>query len=294
MPPGIIVHGGSGSWADEQDAPKKESLREATLAGWEILKNGGTALDAVEAAVRILEDFPLFDAGIGSYLNQNGEVEMDALFIDAATRNYGAVAAVKQVRYPISLARKIMEDTPQVMLVGAGADAMAAKLGFEIVPNMFFVTDAELNRWREKRAAQPTGTVGAVAVDAAGNLASATSTGGTPDKPAGRVGDSPIFGAGGYADNQLGAAGATGVGEHSMRLMLSRYAVDQLGTGLSAAEAVKASEQYANDLFDDSQIGLILVDKSGAVAWGHTTDKISAGWIDRDGNPQTTMGYGDS
>lgn len=293
MKAAIIVHGGSGTWSDDYDAERKIALKDAASAGWEILRAGGTSLDAVEEAVKILEDHPLFDAGIGSHLNQNGEVEMDALFIDAAARNYGAVAAVKRIRNPISLARKIMTDTPQAMFVAEGAEAMAVKLGFELVPNLTFVTDAELRVWRENRNVSPTGTVGAVAVDQNGNLASATSTGGTPDKPAGRVGDSPIFGAGGYADNRYGAAGATGKGEHSMRLMFSHYIVSQLAEGKSAAEAVKASEAYANSIFDDSQLGFILVNKEGDVAWGHTTDKIAVGWIDADGVPQASMGYGD-
>jgi len=201
---------------------------------------------------------------------------------------------VKRIRYPISLARKIMSDTPQALFVAEGAEAMAVKLGFELVPNMTFVTDAELDRWRQNRSASPTGTVGAVAVDQQGNLASATSTGGTPDKPAGRVGDSPIFGAGGYADNELGAAGATGKGEHSMRLMFSHYAVSQLAGGTSATEAIKSSEAYANSIFEDSQLGIILVNKAGEVAWGHTTDKIAVGWIDAMGIAQASMGYADT
>ncbi|MGB1288166.1 MAG: isoaspartyl peptidase/L-asparaginase family protein [Aggregatilineales bacterium] len=296
MKPAILVHGGAGPWVDETDEARKVSLKEAAMRGWQLLQEGKSALDAVEAATHILEDFPLFDAGIGSFLTANGEVEMDALLIDGATLNFGAIAGVKHVRYPISLARRVLT-MPQNFFVGAGADALAVKLGFEPVPNQFFVTDEERANFLESYAKkQPagvgTGTVGAVAIDSNGNIASATSTGGSPNKIPGRVGDSPIFGAGGYADNRYGAAGATGVGENIMRVLLSKHAVDRIAAGDTASQAAQNSIAYIEDFISGSEAGLIVVDKDGNIGAAHTTSKLAIGWIDADGHPQASMKHG--
>jgi beta-aspartyl-peptidase (threonine type) len=287
--PAIIVHGGAGDWSDDEDAPKSESLKEAALTGWRILQAGGSALDAVEKATNILEDFPLFDAGIGSFLNQVGEIEMDALIVDGSKPDFGSVAGVKHVQYPISLARKVMTETPHCFFVGSGADDLAQQFGFPYRPNMFFVTQAELARFQHKQTAAPTGTVGAVALDMHGNLASATSTGGTPNKKPGRVGDSPIFGAGGYALNGFGAASATGVGENIMRVLLSKYAVDSLTHGKIAPESVQAAIDHINQFFDDSQAGIILVDAQGNIGAAHSTSKIALGWVDEHGQAHAKM-----
>lgn len=287
MKPTIIVHGGAGPWPDEHDAPKEAALREAVLRGWSILQAGGSALDAVEKTVNMLEDFPLFDAGIGSFLNQLGEVEMDALIVDGSRHDFGAVAGVKHVRYPVSLARKVMTETRHCFFVGAGADALALQFGFPKMSNLFFVTQDEYTRFHNQEHAAPMGTVGAVAIDAQGHVAAATSTGGVPDKMPGRVGDSPLFGAGGYADNRLGGASATGVGENIMRVLLSKYAVDLLAQGRSAQDAADAAIAYINSHYDDSQAGIILVDHNGGVGAAHSTDKISIAWIDADGQPRT-------
>lgn len=289
MQPMIIVHGGAGPWPDEHDAPKAGSLREAALKGWAILQTGGSALDAVESAVNILEDFPLFDAGIGSYLNKLGEVEMDALIVDGSKHDFGAVAGVKHVRYPISLARKVMSETPHCFFAGAGADALAQQLGIPQMSNLFFVTQEEFTRFHNQEHAAPMGTVGAVAIDQHGHIAAATSTGGVPDKMPGRVGDSPIFGAGGYADNRWGGASATGKGENIMRVLLSKYAVDLVAQGYSAQEAADRAITYINGYYEDSQAGIILVDHEGGVGAAHSTDKIAIAWIDANGEVHTQM-----
>lgn len=287
--PAIIVHGGAGNWSDEEDAPKSEALKEAALTGWRILQAGGSALDAVEKATNILEDFPLFDAGIGSFLNQVGEIEMDALIVDGSKPDFGAVAGVKHVQYPISLARKVMTDTAHCFFVGSAADNLARQFGFPFRPNMFFITPAELARFQQNQAVSPTGTVGAVALDKLGNLASATSTGGTPNKIPGRVGDSPIFGAGGYALNGLGAASATGIGENIMRVLLSKYAVDSIPHGNTAQGAVTIAMTHINQFFEDSQAGVILVDAQGNIGAAHSTAKIAIGWVDEDGQAHARM-----
>ncbi|MCU0514948.1 MAG: isoaspartyl peptidase/L-asparaginase [Anaerolineae bacterium] len=293
MKPAMIVHGGAGPWPDAEDSARGQALVDALHTGWRILEAGGTALEAVEKATNILEDFPLFDAGIGSFLNQMGEVEMDALIVDGAALDFGAVAGVKHVRYPISLARRIMTDTPHCFLAGSGADLLARQLGFPVMSNLFFVTEAEFHRFHEKQHAAPrpqgTGTVGAVALDTRGNLAAATSTGGVPDKMPGRVGDSPVFGAGGYADNRYGAASATGVGENILRVLLSKYAVDAIAGGMNARAAAAASIDHINSRFQDSQAGLIVVDRDGQVGAAHSTLKISIAWMDADGQPRVSM-----
>lgn len=292
MIPTIIVHGGAGYWPDEFDASKNESIIEAVKVGCDVLNSGGSALDAVEKAVNVLEDVPLFDAGRGSHLNVEGMVQMDAIIIDAVTRDFGAVAGVEQVRYPISLARRVMQDTSHKFIVGTGAEKLAVQLGIPLVPNMWFVTDDELAKYRKRVESGTHDTVGAVAIDKDGNIAVATSTGGTSHKLAGRVGDAPLFGAGGYADNDFGGTSATGVGENSMRILLSKYAVDQIVTGKDAQEASTAAIAYADTVFDDSQLGVITIDKQGRVGAAHSTTKLACGWVDADGQPQASMKEG--
>jgi L-asparaginase / beta-aspartyl-peptidase len=289
MRPALIVHGGAWDWSDSLDEPKRESLRRSLSIGWEILNAGGTALTAVEKAVNCLEDDPLFDAGTGSHLNAEGLVEMDALLIDAQRHDFGAVAGVQRVRYPISLARKVLEETEQNFFVGAGADALAQRVGIEWVPNLSLVSQHELDVFQQRDTSGTADTVGAVAIDAEGNIAVATSTGGTPLKPAGRVGDSPLFGAGGYAHNDFGGASATGQGEHSMRVLLSKHVVDQIAAGHTAQSAAIASLTYVEGVIADSMLGVIVIDKQGRVGAAHTTPKLAHGWIDADDTPQVRM-----
>lgn len=294
MRPTILTHGGAGGWENSDDPQVLAGMHEATAVGWEILTSGGSALEAVEKAVNILEDNPHFDAGFGSFLNVVGEVEMDALLVDGTTLKFGAVAAVRRVRYPISLARLVLTETPHCFFVGDGADQLAADLGMPLIANLELVTDEMYNAFRQHREPQavPTGTVGAVAIDSHGNIVSATSTGGVRNKPKGRVGDSPLLGAGGFADSRYGAASATGKGENVMRVLLSKYAVDQIAQGCTAQQAATAALHYINTYFSPSDCGLILIDKDGNIGASHSTNKMPIGWIDANGQIQTSMGKG--
>ena len=241
MQTAIIVHGGAGAW--DLTSPRLESgisaCYEAAAAGQAVLLAGGSALDAVETAVRILEDCPALDAGVGSYLNAAGNIEMDALIMDGRSLDLGAVAAVERVRYPISLARQVLELSEHTVLVGAGAGLFADSIGFPRCELADLIVDLELEKHQELRRLdayetktifhEPGSmgdTVGAVAIDADGNLATATSTGGTRKKHPGRVGDSPLVGSGGYADNQTAAVSATGHGETLMKILISKQVCD--------------------------------------------------------------------
>ena len=288
----LICHGGAGPWSDTLDAGKAVGMREATRIGWEVLQAGGSALDAVEKSVNYLEDFPLFDAGIGSHLNEDGMVELDALIVDGATHNFGAVAGVKRIRYPVSLARRILEETPQCFFVAEGAERVAQQFGIPLIPNELLITEAELLFHQQQFTETTSDTVGAVAIDQFGNLASATSTGGTPNKPAGRVGDSPCFGGGGFAHNQMGAAGCTGVGENIVRVLLAKYATDQMANGNNAQQAATISIDYINQFYDHSNAGIITVDRNGNIGAAHSTPKLALGWVDHDGEIQTSMQNG--
>ncbi|MFQ3645469.1 MAG: isoaspartyl peptidase/L-asparaginase [Anaerolinea sp.] len=287
MPPAIIVHGGAWDWPDDEDAPKSEYLCQAARVGYDVLASGGSALDAVEKAVNVLEDAPLFDAGIGSHLNADGVVEMDAIIVDGTTLDFGAVAGVQRVRYPVTLARQVMQRTPHKIFVGAGADALAAKLGLELCPNIAFVTPHEWQRFLERDTSGPSDTVGACALDAGGHIAVATSTGGSPLKMPGRVGDSPIFGAGAYADSAFGGASATGLGENILRVLLCKYAVDQIAAGHDAQTAAEAAIAHIERRFKPSMAGLITIDARGRLGFAHSSPKIAVAYIDADGHLHT-------
>ena len=202
--PSIIVHGGAGPVKDDSLASRLDGCKQAALAGWRILQQGGSALDAAEAAVVALEDNPLFNAGTGSTLNSLGQVEMDAAIMEGASLRAGAVAAVKAIKNPIKLARRLLEDGRHVLLAGEGALLFAHSLGFPECDPASLIVDSEKQRWDSKH-----GTVGCVALDRNGELAAATSTGGIFNKLPGRVGDSPLIGCGTYA-NKFGAVSCTG------------------------------------------------------------------------------------
>ena len=204
--PVLVIHGGAGAMPRASMTAAKErsyraGLETALDAGYAILERGGTSLDAVVAVIRILEDDPQFNAGRGAVLNHLGLAELDASLMDGRTLAAGAVAGVAHVKNPILLARLVMEKSPHVMLIGSGAEEFALENGVELVPNVYFHTEHRKLQLEQVQKKQVTGTVGAVALDRAGNLAAATSTGGMEDKRFGRVGDSPIIGAGTYADN---------------------------------------------------------------------------------------------
>jgi beta-aspartyl-peptidase (threonine type) len=271
----LIVHGGAGfgDWHDHTAIV--EGCREAVRVGRVVLSNNPhSALDAVETAVRALEDNPIFNAGYGSVLNRNGEVEMDALIMNGAGHRIGAVAGISRVRNPISLARLVMERTRHHLLIGAGAEAFAAEHEMNLVTSETMIAPHRRNEAREGGH----DTVGAVALDQMGNLAVAVSTGGLRGKIPGRVGDSPIPGAGGYAENGLGAACATGVGEGIIRSLLSFRAVEMLravSTPQAAAEQAIAlfGERYEGDG------GLIMLDAQGRIGIAHNSPFMPVAWM---------------
>jgi L-asparaginase / beta-aspartyl-peptidase len=230
----IAIHGGAGTLSRsdmtaEQEAEYRAGLEAALQAGYSQLARGGASLDAVVAAVRVLEDNPLFNAGRGAVLNRDGVAELDASLMDGRTLAAGAVTGLQHVKNPIDLARRVMEKSPHVMLVGAGAEEFAKSQGIELVPNEYFRTPTRQQQLeRNLRGAVSRenelgafGTVGAVALDLAGNIAAATSTGGMTGKRWGRVGDSPIIGAGTYANNDSCAVSATGHGEYFIRTVVA-------------------------------------------------------------------------
>ena len=270
MIPAIVVHGGAGSRrADTAEAAAaRAGCAAAAAIGYAILLGGGGALDATQAAVRALEDDERFNAGRGSCLTREGTVEMDAAIMSGDGLSIGAIAAVSGVRNPIELARRVLDDGGHALLVGAGALAFARETGVALCPPEFHVTEAaraDLARELARRGAPAGGgTVGAVAVDASGHVAAATSTGGMVGKRPGRVGDSPLPGAGTYADDQAGAASATGHGERIMQVALTKTAIDLLRAGLSAGEA--AARALATLDRVEGRGGLILVDRGGEVS----------------------------
>ena len=283
MIPNIMAHGGAWDWDDELDAPKREGIKAAMAIGYEILLNGGSALDAVEQTVIALENNPLFDAGIGGYLNRDGVVQLDALIVDGANHNFAAVAGVTRVQNPISLARQIMQKTEHCFFVGEGADRLAEKLNIPLIANKQLIMPEMVDFYHTQSTYGPSDTVGAVAIDRLGNVAAATSTSGSPYKPSGRVGDSPLLGAGGYAENGVGTTGATGLGENSMRVLLSKYTCDRLADGLNAPEAARAAMQYVEGIFDNSMSGVIVIDRHGNHGVAHTTPKLAYSWVDGSG-----------
>jgi len=276
---GLIVHGGAGLLAGNHHEAVLAGCRAATEAGRAVLTAGRSALDAVEAAVRVLEDNPLFNAGYGSVLNRDGLVEMDALIMEGGQPRIGAVAMVHRVKNPISLARLVMERTEHHLLAGEGADQFAAEQGFSLVDPKSMIAPNRLTEFE----AQGSDTVGAVALDSSGSLAVAVSTGGLRRKLPGRVGDSPIAGAGAYADNALGAACATGVGEGIIRSLLTFRAVEAIGTPESpdAQSAADSAIRIFTDRFNGDG-GLIVIDRQGRIGIAHNSPFLPVAWFQDD------------
>jgi len=275
----LVLHGGAGviersSMDPKMEAAYRASIKQAVDAAAKVLDGGGSSVDAVEAAIQILEDDPLFNAGRGAVFTADGKNELDAAIMDGATLKAGAVAGVTRTRHPISLARAVMDKSPHVMLIGAGADAFAAQVGLEQVDPSFFFTE---RRWQslvkqlKTEDAHKYGTVGVAALDRNGNIAAGTSTGGTQAKRWGRVGDSPIIGAGTYASNQSCAVSATGTGEYFIRLGVAREVCNLVyfrGMTLQvAADQVIHKELEA--LKGDG--GLIAITPDGQLAWSFNT-----------------------
>jgi len=286
MRPSLIVHGGAWDIPDEAiDACQAGCLR-ALHAGYAILTNGGHALDAIEAAVTVLEDDPVFDAGYGSHLNLEGYVECDAIVMDASTLRAGSVAGLRRVKNPIQAARIVLEKSPHMMLISQGAEQFVFGHGIPLCDPEALISSAEREAWQqcrkdahaaENHRGHEQGTVGAVALDEQGRLFAATSTGGTCCKLPGRVGDSPLIGCGCYADCETGAVSSTGYGEAIMKVVLAKTACDFLRP---AASNPTRAAQAAVELLKrrgKGTGGLILLDKNGNPGYANNTPRMAFG-----------------
>lgn len=309
----IILHGGAGKWNVQPDqTPAVEAaLAKALQTGQAVLAKGGKSLDAVETTIRILEDSPWFNAGKGAAMNEAGEFELDASIMDGAKHTAGAVAALSNTRHPITLARRVMEQTPHVLLIGAGAEAFARQQEVELVEPSYFRTERQAkalervqqrtSHWDPKsdgteparqaledhgprerahehvpeKYSEKYGTVGCVALDTHGNLAAGTSTGGITNKRAGRVGDSPLIGAGTYADNATCAVSCTGVGELFIKHAIAYDLSAQIK--YSQAMLVEAAKQNIHERIDANTGGLIAVDRNGHIAIEFNTQRMAYG-----------------
>jgi beta-aspartyl-peptidase (threonine type) len=304
----MIVHGGAWAIPDDQVEPHQNGCRAALAAGWAILTSGGSALDACEAAVRIMEDDPIFDAGVGSVLTAVGTVELDAALMDGRTLRYGAVAGLRRIRNPISLARHVLEG-PGTMLIGEGAEAFAVARGTPLIANEELIVERERLLWEQWRAAQSNSdpyrekaiseadraaavaghdTVGAIALDQHGNLIAANSTGGTPFKLPGRVGDTPIVGCGLYADASIGAAVCTGWGESIVRMALARRAVELLERGFAPQSAAEIAIRSLARSVPGGSAGCILLTPAGQVGMAWNTRRMAYAYCTEGGD----MAYG--
>jgi beta-aspartyl-peptidase (threonine type) len=295
---GIVIHGGAGAISRKNLKPEREAavrakLAEAVTTGHRILQNGGTSLDAVEATIRVMEDSPLFNAGKGAVFTSEGTNELDACIMDGRTLKAGAVAGVRHIKNPISLARVVMEKSRHVMLVGDGAEKFAVEQGVGLIDQKYFFTQDRWDSWQRAREREKQrqlgqkrttrsleegidledkhGTVGAVAVDKAGNLAAATSTGGTQNKRFGRVGDCPIVGAGTYANNHTCAMSASGTGEYFIRLDVGHdisALMEYRGLTLEQAANIVIKEKLTR-LGGDG--GIIAIDRQGHIVASFNT-----------------------
>lgn len=342
----MIVHGGAWAIPDSIAVETMEGCREAVLAGRELLEKGGSALDAVEMSVRVMELNPVYDAGRGSVLTMKGDIEMDAMIMDGCGLRLGSVASVRSILHPVSLARKVMEETPHCLFVGEGADLLADRFGFEKLAHEDLLSRRQLEYWKdicgkggfdihqefrspetgrpsplrtgggrtgedtparvcstpvkslssEPSADEPAGvshltgsgspghadTVGACAMDDTGNVAMASSTGGTSFKYPGRVGDSPLVGSGGYADNRYGAVAATGLGEYLMRFAISSRVVFGIEKGMTAGEAASSAvREMENEICGLG--GVIVIGKDGDMGLAYNTPRMAYAMVDRDG-----------
>jgi beta-aspartyl-peptidase (threonine type) len=305
-PIAIVIHGGAGTisrkdMTPEKDAAYRAALKQALDAGYAVLKQGGKSLDAVQAAIRVMEDDPLFNAGKGAVFAHNGRNELDAAIMDGTNLKAGAVAGVEHIKNPIDLARLVMDKTPHVMLMGEGAEEFAKSQGMALVPQSYFFTQF---RWDELQKALKEekgkageaqhdypggghgyGTVGAVALDKDGDIAAGTSTGGLTNKYYGRVGDSPIIGAGTYANTKTCGVSGTGTGEFFIRLDLAKTISDlMLYKGMSVQQA--ADQLVLHDLVDLGGAdtgGAIAMDHDGNIRMPFNTEGMYRGYIDTQG-----------
>lgn len=297
---GIVIHGGAGRIVKENMSPEREAeysnkLKEVLETGYKILAEGGSALDAVESVIKLMEDSPLFNAGKGAVVTEKGVAELDASIMDGKTLSAGAVAGIKHVKSPITLARLVMEKSPHVMMISDGAEEFAKQNGLEMVENEYFITKERwesyqraLQREEERKKAEKHGTVGAVALDKEGNIAAGTSTGGMMMKKFGRVGDAPIIGAGTYANNNTCGVSATGSGEYFIRIGVARdisALIEYKGMSLNSA-----SEEVIKKVGDlGGNGGVICLDKFGNVAMPFNTEGMYRGYYISGGNPIVKM-----
>jgi beta-aspartyl-peptidase (threonine type) len=309
---GIVIHGGAGtidrgSMTPEREAQYHATLEQALRAGHAVLADGGVALDAVEAAINVMEDSPLFNAGKGAVFTNAGKNELDSSIMDGRTRNAGAVAGLTRVKNPIDLARLVMEESPHVMLIGAGAESFGESHGIELVPESYFHTDERWESLQRARAAEgdtastaaaddpwgedgwKMGTVGAVALDQSGNVAAGTSTGGMTNKRWGRVGDVPVIGAGTYADNRCGGMSATGHGEFFIRSVVSYdICAIHMYSGIPMRDA--ADQVVMEKLVEfGGEGGVIVMDMNGEVSMPFNSSGMYRGLMMSDGEVVTAI-----
>jgi beta-aspartyl-peptidase (threonine type) len=288
--PVLLIHGGAWAMPDDAIVAHERGIANALAAGYGLLERGATAVDAVEAAVAVMEDDETFDAGRGSFLTQDGRVQMDALLMNGENLRTGGVACVERIRNPIRAARLVLDKSPHVYFVGTGAERFARQHGMALCDNMDLVIRREQERLYKAQADELAGlpdatfsgnldshdTVGAVALDVHGNIAAGTSTGGTLNKAPGRVGDSSLIGCGCYADNLSAAVSLTGWGEPIMKLVLGKWAVDQVAAGQSPQESAKAAIDYLYSRLGGHG-GIILLGPDGRVGLAHNTPRMAWG-----------------
>lgn len=305
----MVIHGGAGTISRdritaEQDSAYRASLNQALTIGEEVLKNGGSSMDAVEKTIHYLENNTLFNAGKGAVFTHNGENELDASFMDGATKNAGAIGGVKHIEHPISLARKVMEESEHVMLTGDGAEQFALEIGMDTVPNSTFYTE---RRWNSLQSAiekeqksigglytnpdYKYGTVGCVALDKNGNIAAGTSTGGMTNKKYNRIGDSPVIGAGTYADNATCGVSCTGHGEYFIRYAVAYDMAAMMEYG--GVDVVTAGEKIINEKLVNAggSGGLVALDRYGNVAMPFNSEGMYRGYVKP--NERKVLIYGD-
>jgi beta-aspartyl-peptidase (threonine type) len=290
--PVLLVHGGAWNIPDDMVEAHLSGVRAALDAGWAALQRGGSAVDAVEAAVVVMEDDITFDAGRGSFLTSDGRVQLDAMIMDGGTLRAGGVGCVEHIRNAVRAARHVLEDSPHVYLVGEGAERFAAAHGVELCDNKELVIDREVERLRTVQAQGAVGrpaeffaehdTVGAVALDFRGDIAAATSTGGTINKTPGRVGDSSLIGCGCYADNLSAAVSTTGWGEPMMKLVLAKWAADEVAGGKAPEEVAWAAMDHLKSRLGGHG-GLILLGPDARMGMAHNTPRMAWGYHTAEG-----------
>jgi L-asparaginase / beta-aspartyl-peptidase len=284
--PVLVVHGGAWAIPDDMVEAHLNGVRNAVAAGWRLLESGGSALDAVETAVVVMEDDEAFDAGRGSFLNREGKVQLDALIMDGNTLRAGGVGCVEHIANPVRAARKVLSESPHVYFVAEGAERFAKEHGIPLCKNEDLIIPREVERLREFQDLTTAegqelfapeishDTVGAVALDLAGNIAAATSTGGTLNKAPGRLGDSSLIGCGCYADNKSAAVSLTGWGEPIMKLVLAKWAADRAASGNLPQWVAAEAMNYLKDRVSGHG-GIIVLDSQGRFGLAHNTPRMA-------------------